>query len=188
MPCVDIAAKSKLFSLVVDTMETAKRILEINEQIKGGVINIYPLETMDQVAKPMKQIPAYSKSMLDIVSLASNADSRLKTLVDSIFGKVVLVRSYDEAMSTARDYNLTCITTDLQVVYAGAFLSKVGHYNRAKNDRFGQYQQLHKIKIEVEQMQAKLRVSKRDKDQSDLADLEAFRELQRSEVAMQQLK
>jgi len=47
MPCVDIAGKSKLFSVVVDNLETAKEVLRINTQIKGGVINIFPLETMD---------------------------------------------------------------------------------------------------------------------------------------------
>ena len=34
-------------------------------------------------------------------------------------------------MSVAKEHNLTCITADLDVVYAGAFISKVGHYNRA---------------------------------------------------------
>ena len=52
MPCVDIAAKSKLFSIIVDTVETAKKVLDINNEIKGGVINIYPLETLHQVKKP----------------------------------------------------------------------------------------------------------------------------------------
>ena len=47
MPCIDLAAKSKLFSIVVDTLETAKEVLDINKSIRGGVINIYPLETLD---------------------------------------------------------------------------------------------------------------------------------------------
>ena len=54
MPCVDIAGKSKLFSVVVDTLETAKEVLRINSQIKGGIINIFPLETMEQMSKPLK--------------------------------------------------------------------------------------------------------------------------------------
>ena len=57
MPCVDIAGKSKLFSVIVDTLETAKVVLKINSEIKGGVINIYPLETLDQMGKELKQVP-----------------------------------------------------------------------------------------------------------------------------------
>jgi chromosome segregation ATPase len=57
MACVDVAAKSKLFGIIVDTLETAKKVLQINKEIKGGVINIYPLETLDQMQKPSKPIP-----------------------------------------------------------------------------------------------------------------------------------
>ena len=69
--------------------------------------------------------------MLDIVKLSRSADPRLQHLVSKIFAKVVLVRSYDEGMQIAKEHNLTCITTDLEVIYAGAFITKVGHYNRA---------------------------------------------------------
>ena len=57
MPCIDIAAKSKLMTIIVDTTDTAKQVLDINKEIKGGVINIYPLETMNQFEQPPKQIP-----------------------------------------------------------------------------------------------------------------------------------
>jgi chromosome segregation ATPase len=69
--------------------------------------------------------------MLDVVQLSPSADQRLQLLLSSIFAKVVLVKSYEEGMQVAKEHNLTCITADLQVVYAGAFISKVGHYNRA---------------------------------------------------------
>ena len=45
-PCLDIAAKQKLMSIIVDTLETASKIVEINKQLKGGVIIIYTLETL----------------------------------------------------------------------------------------------------------------------------------------------
>ena len=44
---VDIAAKSKLFSVLVDDLETAQQILQINKEIKGGVIKIFTFETLD---------------------------------------------------------------------------------------------------------------------------------------------
>ena len=87
--------------------------------------------------------------MLDIVSLTPSADPRLQHLLQSIFGKIVLGKSYDEAMVVAKEHNLTCITGDLEVVYAGAFISKVGHYNRAQMARFSVYQQLFKLETET---------------------------------------
>lgn len=141
-PCVDIAAKSKLFSVIVDSLETAKQVLEINQQIRGGVISIYPLETMEEMKRPTKTAPEGTKSMLDIVTLSPKADKRLAHLVEHIFGKVVLVKGYDEAMAVAKQHNLTCITSEFEVVYAGAFISRVGHFNRAQIDRYGAYRQL----------------------------------------------
>jgi len=44
---IDLAAKSKLFSIVVEDLEAAKQVLALNKQIKGGVVNIYPLALID---------------------------------------------------------------------------------------------------------------------------------------------
>ena len=44
---IDIAAKQKLFCAVVDDLRGAQELLQLNKEVKGGVINIYPLETLD---------------------------------------------------------------------------------------------------------------------------------------------
>lgn len=93
---IDIAAKNKLCSIIVDTLETAQKVLEINKEIRGGVINIYPLETLNLTENKQRDIPKEGvKSMLDIVSLSADADERLEVLRKSIFGNVVLTKTYD---------------------------------------------------------------------------------------------
>ena len=52
-------------------------------------------------------------------------------MVENVFSKVVISKTYTEAMEIAKNHNLTCITSDFQVVHAGAFLTRVGHYNRS---------------------------------------------------------
>jgi hypothetical protein len=37
-----------------------------------------------------------------------------------------MVKEYARALQIAKEYSLTCVTPDLQVVYAGAFITKVG--------------------------------------------------------------
>ena len=78
--------------------------------------------------------------MMDVVRLSPEADPRLMNIVQNIFSKVILVKTYDEGMQIAKDHNLTCITGNLEIVYAGAFLTRVGHYNRSQMDRFTIYQ------------------------------------------------
>ena len=152
-PCIDIAAKAKLTSIIVDTLETAQAVLKINKEIRGGVINIYPLETIELTRQPAKNIPAEVKPLMDIVSLSPDADPRLQVLLESTFSNVVLTKSYDQAMQVAKAHDLTCITADLQVVYAGAFLTHAGHYNRAASDRFALYQQLKTAKNDAQARQ-----------------------------------
>lgn len=127
-PCIDLAAKSKLFSIIVDDLEAAREILAINDEIKGGVINIHPLSIMDNTPEKERRYPESNevKPLYKTLKLKEDADPRLAKLIHNIFGKVVLVRTYPLAMEIARDYNLTCVTPDLQIVYAGAFLTKVG--------------------------------------------------------------
>mmetsp|Transcript_11976 Transcript_11976/g.11853 ORF Transcript_11976/g.11853 Transcript_11976/m.11853 type:complete len:151 (-) Transcript_11976:1635-2087(-) len=130
--CLDLAGKNKLFSVVVDDLETAKRVLQLNSQIKGSVINIFPLSLVKE-EKGDRQYPDVKECRPLVKELAfkEGTDERIKVLVRNFFRKFLLVKSYPLAMQYAKDFNLTCITTDLQVVYAGAFISKVGYYNRA---------------------------------------------------------
>ena len=45
-----------------------------------------------------------------------------------------MVRDYSAALRIAKENGLTCVTPELQVVYAGAFITKVGSQGRAAND------------------------------------------------------
>jgi chromosome segregation ATPase len=54
---LDLAGKNKLFSIIVDDLETAKKILELNASIKGGVINIFPLQQVEQMQVKQKEYP-----------------------------------------------------------------------------------------------------------------------------------
>lgn len=98
---IDIAGKAKLFSIIVDDLATAQRVLELNKQLKGGVINIYPLETIGLVNKKDTKMPPASndvRSMIEFVRLKAQADQRLSTLVHNIFSKVVMVKEYARAL------------------------------------------------------------------------------------------
>jgi hypothetical protein len=75
--------------------------LEINKQLKGGVINIYPLETLNLIDRyEAKQIltNVEAKPITDYVSLTQKADQRLVTLVHNIFHNVFMVKDYPLAL------------------------------------------------------------------------------------------
>ena len=91
-------------------------------------------------------------------------------------------------MQVAKTHNLTCITSDFEVVYAGAFISKVGHYNRAQLDRFGGYSQLAALKAEQESLLTTMKEVLVQRDQIDAEDVQAHRSVQRAEATLMQLR
>ena len=53
------------------------------------------------------------KSILDIVSLDSEADPRINYLLKNTFGGSVLVKDFKSALKIAKENDLTCVTPDL---------------------------------------------------------------------------
>lgn len=128
---VDIIAKQKLFAIVVDTTDTAQKILQINKEIKGGVINIFPIETMDEPSNQAQRqnAPANSHYLSEFIQIQQDADPKVRGLIQKMFKKTLLVDNYSLALELAADKDnpVNCITPDLQVVYAGAFITRVGY-------------------------------------------------------------
>lgn len=101
--------------MIVDDLKSAQELLRLNKEIKGGVINIYPLETMDQIEqKAMPQsYPDGAKPLLKMVKLKEGADKRLTKLLLNALCKVVMVKDYATALNIAKEHGLTCVTPDL---------------------------------------------------------------------------
>lgn len=53
-----------------------------------------------------------------------------------------MVRDYEAALRIAKDNGLTCVTPELQVVYAGAFITKVGSLGHTANNSASQQSRL----------------------------------------------
>lgn len=141
-PCVDIAAKNKLFAIVVDQMETAKKLLEINAEIKGQTITIHPLDMLDEIE--LRDNVKVDRGVLlsEKVHLSQNADPRLEPLIKNIFNRVVLVEDLPQAQVMSKaPYKLTAITSNYETVYAGGFVQKLGHFN----PKFEQLQAYRKV-------------------------------------------
>ena len=72
---IDIAGRQKLFCAIVDSLGDAQELLKLNKEVKGGVINIYPLATLDQVElKAVPEIPSEARSLLNFIRLRPEAD------------------------------------------------------------------------------------------------------------------
>ncbi|TNV73888.1 hypothetical protein FGO68_gene5106 [Halteria grandinella] len=189
--CIDLAAKSKLFSIIVEDLDSAKEILKLNNEIKGGVIQIYPLSIIHQVTQEkQRNYPdrADTRPLHTLIKLKHDADNRLSTLVRNLFSKVLLVRDYPVAMEVAKQWNLTCITADLQIVHAGAFITQVGSYNRSQADRVTLYRKVSTIEKEVEEKVVQSLQFDKLRDQETERELDCLRRIQKADVSVTSLK
>ena len=187
---VDIAGKRKLFSLVVDTYKTAEDILKLNKEIKGGVIDIYPLESIEVFRGAKTTYPSGSdvKPLIEYVKLTENADARLLGLVENIFSKIVMVKDYSIASMVAKDHNLTAVTPDLQVVYAGAFITKVGKDQSSSESRMLIYSRINKLQEGYSAKADEAEKLQQHQQEVSQTDLDSLRQLQKCEVQLNHLR
>ena len=169
---------------MVDTYKTAEDILKLNKEIKGGVIDIYPLESIEVFRGAKTTYPSGSdvKPLIEYVKLTENADARLLGLVENIFSKIVMVKDYSIASMVAKDHNLTAVTPDLQVVYAGAFITKVGKDQSSSESRMLIYSRINKLQEGYSAKADEAEKLQQHQQEVSQTDLDSLRQLQKCEV------
>jgi len=169
-PCADIIGKNALFGFVVENIEVAEKILELNRQIHGSVITIYPLDMVDDMPVKDYKYPTGEDEnekncapLIEHVSLLEGTDARVWRICKHTFGKALLVKDYKSAIKLAKEKNFHCVTIECEVVYAGGFVSRVGLYD-LRRERVSLYNKISESKSEIK------RIENRAKELSDERD------------------
>lgn len=164
--CADIVGKSKVFAIVVDTFETAKKVLDTNSSFSGDMINIYSLDWFSEFQKPLREYPTGSDSiaLLKQITIKEGVNLNISPILQQIFGKCLLVRNQEVANRYAKDYNLHCVTPDGQMVQAGAYIMRAGFHD-TKKERIRTYLDLYSNKTELTNLKQNLSVLLRQKDE-----------------------
>ena len=125
-----------------------------------------------------------------MVKLKDGADKRLTKLLLNILCNVVMVKDYATALSIAKQHGLTCVTPNLQVVYAGAFITKVGQQVRDGNQsesKVALYSQIQELTVEYDRLSDEMMRIKEAQAELNQSDLEAMRTVRRCEVQLNSL-
>lgn len=97
-------------------------------------------------------------------------------LLNNLFYKVVLVKDYESALLVAKTNDLTSITPQLQIVYSGAFITKVGANSiQASESRLSLYYQIALLKKQQQEAESLKETIRSEQDLLSNFDLEAFR-------------
>jgi len=114
------------------------------------VINIYPLSIMDEIKVKERSYPMGVEliPLSQQLKIVQGAPPILGRLVENLFNKIVMVQDYKTAMSVAKEHHFTCITLDCEMVHAGAFVTKVGKFQK-KGDRISLYNKANELERHI---------------------------------------
>ncbi|KAI8061999.1 RecF/RecN/SMC [Thamnidium elegans] len=145
---VEVAVGASLFHVVVDTDETATRILDIMSREHAGRVTFIPMNRVKprSVEYPQKD---------DAVPLISQLqfDSQYKKAFEQVFGGIVLCRTLEVAASYAKSYHLTVVTAEGNRVDGRGAMT--GGYTDTKRSRLSAAKKLANWQTKLHQEQVR---------------------------------
>ncbi|KAF7721275.1 Structural maintenance of chromosomes protein 3 [Apophysomyces ossiformis] len=147
---VEVTAGSSLFHVVVDTDDTATRLLEVLNKENAGRVTFIPLNRVSpkEVSYPpaVDAIPIVQKMQFD---------AKYENAIKQIFGGVCVCPNLEVASSYAKSYNLTAVTLEGDRIDGRGALS--GGYVDLKHSRLDSAKKLQTWRRKLEEEQNNVR-------------------------------
>eukprot|EP01135_Chromosphaera_perkinsii_P000613 Nk52_evm16s136 gene=Nk52_evmTU16s136 len=182
MTAVEVTAGNSLFHVVVDTDDTAARILNvINREKLGGRVTFMPLNRLSprQVQYPDTEdcIPITAKLEYDCM---------FRSAIEQVFGQTLVCRNMDVANKLAKEVNLDCITLDGDQVNRKGALT--GGYYDSRRSRLEAMKSIKKWRNELDDIGSKSEKIKTKCQELDQSVSKVLGDLQKIEARRVQLR
>lgn len=83
------------------------------------------------------------------MNFPSSFGDDLKKLINNTFCRHVVTDSYETALKISKEYHLTCVTSEAEIVYSEGYLCKVGHEEKFNDPKLVTFQKYyHKLEQE----------------------------------------
>jgi structural maintenance of chromosome 3 (chondroitin sulfate proteoglycan 6) len=105
---VETVAGASLFHVVVDTNETAEKLIETMVQEKRGRVTFMPLNRLKSVNVQYPQ----ASDAVPMMSKIKETDPKFKPALEQVFGRTVICTDLAVAAQYARSHTLNAITED----------------------------------------------------------------------------
>lgn len=157
---VETIAGNSLFHVVVDTDETASRILDVMNKEKSGRITFMPLNRLN----PIETVFPTAKDALPMIKKL-NFNVKYSKAFLQVFGKAIICPSLDIASAYARNNSLNAVTmdgdrADKRGALTGGYqdtrksrLDASRYFNSSKVALLAEEQTLDAIKLDVAKIQ-----------------------------------
>lgn len=174
----------RLFSIVVEDEHSAAALINLNKEIKGGRVNIYPLtwskEEVDDFLYPDPETE--SCIILEssyIITPKLIQDQSFINLVKSVTRGNLLVDKITDAQKLAKKFDCNCVTMEGEVIYRGAILNKLG-FSEYQEKLIPDYMAFSSLLKRTEDLQTEVR--KLESKKSDFQQAESLTSLKLQEL------
>ncbi|KAK3277828.1 Structural maintenance of chromosomes protein 3 [Cymbomonas tetramitiformis] len=151
---VEETAGNKLFHIVVDNDKVASNLIHKLNQEAGGRVSFIPLSAVDS------RVPSYPSSS-DGVPLIKyiGFNEKFTGAFNQVFGRTLLCKDMETAVSMSKSCNLDCITMHGdQVNKRGAI--KGGSHGDARRSRLATLSEMRQVQEQIEVLKKKVESSK----------------------------
>jgi len=177
---IEVTAGTSLFNYVVDTDETATRILEILKKENGGRMTFVPL---NQIKIRPVNIPKASDAVHLLTKL--KFDDMLEKAFQQVFGKTVVCPNLQVASQYARSHQVTAITPEGDRSDKKGALT--GGYHDTRNSRLDGMKRLRNARREYERHADRKREIQQEIEALNQQITRAMSEIQKAEQKRLQL-
>ncbi|CAD6910178.1 unnamed protein product [Tilletia controversa] len=140
---VEVTANTSLFHIVVDTDETASKLLQVMNQERSGRVTFMPLNRL----KPKKAaFPDAPDAILMIKKI--QFDARFAPAFEQVFGRTLICPNLEIASAYVRSHNINAITLDGDQVDRKGSLT--GGYHDPRRSRLDSVKAVTESKAEFE--------------------------------------
>ena len=179
---VEVTAGNSLFFVVVDTDDTASRIIDIMNSNKAGRVTFMPLNRLNP---PNTDLPRRTDDYFPLISVLEEHFSPIyMPAMKQIFGRTLLCRNLDIAASFARTQNLDCVTEQGDKINKKGALT--GGYYDVRESRCQKHKQISVLKKKLQTLQTTSIKAKNDLESSNDKVREILEQLQIAESELQQ--
>ncbi|XP_049848611.1 uncharacterized protein LOC126315399 isoform X2 [Schistocerca gregaria] len=160
---VEAASGVALFHVVVDTDETASRLLSRLNEEKCGRVTFMPL---NRVQVRMGHVGlATTEQVQPLTGVLSYDHARFGKVFEQVFGKVMLCQSLEVGTQIARAYGVSCVTLDGDRVNSKGALT--GGYYDSRRSKIRLIKELRASRERQEELEGKLGEAKRQLSEVD---------------------
>ncbi|MFQ5381051.1 MAG: hypothetical protein ACE5EF_05455, partial [Dehalococcoidia bacterium] len=179
---INAALEHRLHALVIESQEEAHRVLQILREGQGGRATILPLDGMRHVY-PLNL--SKEKGLVGVASKLVRCDERLRQLVDTLLGRVIVVEDIETGVRTVGRGLGSVVTLDGTVIEPNGILT--GGSTGADDEPLQRLRELDELPERISELESRAGGKPPEQDAPDDSLADAGREAHEANAAYEEL-